>query len=195
MLSSVSGLEVIGEAGGTRAAIRVIERVLPDLVTVDISLNDGDGLDLIKQIRSRFPSIRMLVLSMHDELLYANRSLDAGAHGYISKHEEPEAVIKALRTVLDGKLYLSEEMQTRRDIREPSREDETSYEGIELLSDRELQIFELIGQGLSTKKIATHLVRSPKTIETHRDRIKVKLGIQSTQELSRRAFLWSEREA
>lgn len=195
LLESEPDFVVVGEEAGAATAIRAVEKKLPDIVIVDLTLKDGDGLELLKQIRSRFPLVRTLVSSMHDETLYTGRVIDAGGHGFIGKQASSEELIEAVRTVLEGKIYLSESMREREEFRGPARKRRSTLEGVDLLSDRELQVFELIGRGLSTKEMAEHLMRSPKTIETHRDRIKLKLGIETMQELNRRAFMWVEDEA
>lgn len=195
LIDSEPGLKVVGEEGGAGAAIRAIEETIPNVVIVDLTLKDGDGLELIKQIRSRFPVIRTLVSSMHDETLYAGRVIDAGGHGYIGKQASSDELLEAIGVVLSGQTYLSEAMRMRDDIRGPSRKRQSTYDGIDLLSDRELQVFELIGRGMSTREMAEHLRRSPKTIETHRDRIKTKLGLESLHDLNRRAYMWVEDEA
>jgi len=169
-------------------ALRLIDNDCPDLAIIDLSLAGGSGLDLIEHIKSRNLDLLMLVASMHDETLYAERVLAAGARGYINKQEAQENIIRAIRQVLAGKVYLSEAMTERMlnglvDVRDEKRD-------IERLSNRELQVFELIGQGVPVSQIASQLNLSIKTIETHQAHIKKKLGLESAHELNQRAIRW-----
>ena len=167
-------LFVCGEAGDADEAIRVLDAQKPDLVIVDLSLKGSSGLELIKRIKSRESGSKMLVSSMFDESLYAERVLNAGALGYVSKQEAMEKVIEAIRCVLSGRVYLSAAMSDRmlhrltRDHQVPERSP------VETLSDRELEVFEAIGRGRTTGEIAAHLHLSVKTVETHREKIKAK---------------------
>ena len=182
-------MEVVGEAEDSADALEQLKAVKPDLVIVDLSLKSGHGLELIPQIKATRERVRMLVSSMHDESLFAERVLRAGASGYINKQEPPSELIKATRQVLRGEIYLSSRMANRllgRIIGGEALEDNP----IGSLSDRELQVFEMIGQGLSTKQIAQKLDLSPKTIEAHREKIKAKLNLKSGAELSRHATQW-----
>src|SRR5690606_25935405 len=158
---------------------------------IDISLKSGSGIELIKQVRARDESVRMLVASAHDEGVYAGRALRAGAHGYVNKAEDAEVVLDAIRQVLRGEIYLSSRMTDRvlRDRFNPTIDAFTSP--VENLSDRELEVFRLIGEGQTTKQIAQRLHLSPKTIDTHRDHIKRKLHVNSVVELTRHAVQWS----
>ena len=181
-------LEVCGEAGDMSEALKRIEAVKPDLAIIDLSLSGGSGLDLIEHIKARNPEILMLVASMHDETLYAERVLAAGARGYVNKQEAQDRIVHAIRQVLGGKVYLSERMTERMlsglvDLGSEKRD-------IESLSNRELQVFELIGRGVSPGHIAAQLNLSIKTIETHQARIKKKLGLESAHQLTQRAIRW-----
>ena len=181
-------LEVCCEAADMAEALKLVDDNPPDLAIIDLSLAGGSGLDLIERIKSRNPDILMLVASMHDETLYAERVLAAGARGYINKQEAQENIIRAIRQVLAGKVYLSEAMTERLlsglvDVRDEKRD-------IERLSNRELQVFELIGQGVPVSQIASQLNLSVKTIETHQAHIKKKLGLGSAHELNQRAIRW-----
>jgi DNA-binding NarL/FixJ family response regulator len=187
-------LMVCGEASTARDAIELARTQNPDLVLVDISLEDGNGIDLIKRLKAKHPALRMLVCSMHDESLFAERALNAGAHGYINKHQAAEEVLDAIREVLAGHVYLSEEM-VERVITGFAKKKEGGSSGIEALTDRELEVFGLIGQGLSTSKIAERLQLSVKTIETHREKIKRKLQLPSGGELVRHAVQWHIEQA
>jgi DNA-binding NarL/FixJ family response regulator len=183
-------LLVVGEAGDADEAIRVLDAKNPDLMIVDLSLNGSSGLDLIKRIKSRSSESKMLVSSMFDESLYAERVLNAGALGYVSKQEAMEKVIEAIRCVLSGRVYLSAAMSDRmlhrltRDHQAPERS------AVETLSDRELEVFEMIGRGRTTSEIAAQLHLSVKTVETHREKIKAKLGLKSAAELYQHAVRW-----
>jgi len=182
-------LEVCGEAEDVSGALQQVKSLHPDVVVIDLSLKGGHGLELIQEIKASNERIKMLVSSMHDESLYAERVLRAGAMGYISKQESPDKIIGALRQVLHGEIYLSARMSNRLLHRLTSGQSfETSP--IENLSDRELQVFEMIGQGLATKEIAQKLDRSHKTIEAHREKMKSKLNLKSGTELNRHATQW-----
>ncbi len=182
-------MEVVGEAEDTTDALEQLKAVEPDLVIVDLSLKSGHGLELIPQIKAKNERVKMLVSSMHDESLFAERVLRAGASGYISKQESPSELIKAIRQVLRGEIYLSSRMANRILGRIVGGET-LEKDPIGGLSDRELQVFEMIGQGLRTKQIAEKLDLSPKTIEAHREKIKTKLNLKSGAELSRHATQW-----
>ncbi len=182
-------LEVCGEASDAPDALRQVETKHPDVVVVDISLQAGNGIELIQQIKERDERIKTIVSSMHDESLFAERALRAGAMGYINKQEPTERVIDAIHEVLSGQVYLSARMANRL-LQSVVGGETLEQDPIGSLSNRELEVFELIGQGLTTKKIAGRLHLSPKTIETHREKIKTKLNLNNSTELSRRAVQW-----
>jgi len=184
-----SDLEFVGEAEDVATALKQLQAVDPDLVIVDLSLKNSHGLELIPQIKARNGRVKMLVSSMHDESLFAERVLRAGASGYISKQESPSELIQAIRRVLRGEIYLSSRMSNRLLGRIVGGET-LENDPISGLSNRELQVFEMIGQGLRTKQIAQQLDLSPKTIEAHRENIKTKLNLKSGAELSRHATQW-----
>ena len=188
LIGDCPDLEVCGEAGDMAEGLRRVDELQPDLVIIDLSLAGGSGLDLIEHIKARGNGTPMLVASMHDEALYAERVLAAGARGYVNKQEAQDRIIFAIRRVLGGKVYLSERMTERL----LSGIDESSSEkrDIDTLSNRELQVFELIGQGASTSRIAEQLNLSTKTIETHQAHIKRKLGLDSAHQLTQRAIRW-----
>lgn len=192
LLADAPRLEVCGEAGNAGAAMEVVEREHPELVIVDISLQDVGGIELIKQIKARDESIKVLVASMHDERLYAERALHAGAKGYISKDELTDRLLGAIEQVLAGKIYLSPKMSEHFLSRMVTAGSAAERPAVESLSDRELEVFELIGRGMATRKIAESLNLSMKTIETYRENIKVKLGLNDSTELIRRAVQWWE---
>lgn len=184
-------LEVCGEAADMTEALRLVADTQPDLAVVDISLKTGNGIDLIKRIKDRNDSVRMLVWSMHSESLYAERALRAGALGYINKDQATDKIIEAIRRVLEGKVYLSDEMAEKMLHRavgggrkEPTRSP------LDALADRELEVFRLIGQGVKTAEIAERLRLSVKTVETYRDRIRKKLELSDGTELAHYATQW-----
>ena len=182
-------LEVCGEAEDVAQALSQVAETRPDLVIVDLTLKNGHGLDLVQEIKARHGQVKMLVSSMHDESLFAERALRAGAAGYISKQEPPERMIDAMRRVLQGEIYLSSRMSTRL-LHRLTTGEAIDEDPVESLSDRELEVFEMIGQGLGTKQIAGKLDLSHKTIETHREKIKSKLNLKNSSELSRHATQW-----
>ena len=188
LIGDCADLEVCGEAGDMAEALKVIDATEPDLAIIDLSLAGGSGLDLIGRIKSRDRNILMLVASMHDETLYAERVLAAGARGYINKQEAQDRIIQAIRTVLSGKVYLSQAMTER--LLSGMVNVDGDRRDIDNLSNRELQVFELIGQGVTTSQMAKQLNLSVKTIETHQAHIKKKMGLSSAHELTQRAIRW-----
>lgn len=185
-------LTVCGEAETVQQALEQIAASGPDVVIVDISLGDRSGIDLIKDIKVRYPRLPVLVHSMHDESVYAERSLRAGAHGYISKKEPPQKLLQAIRDVRRGEISLSEAM-TRQILQSfgAKRTDEKSL-SFRALSDREFEVFELTGRGLGTKEIAGALHLSEKTVQAHRDHIRRKLNLPDGRGLTRLATRWVE---
>lgn len=183
-------LELCGEAEDVPGAMTALAALTPDVVIVDLSLKRGDGLDLVKRIHLRKDRTAVLVSSMHDETLYAERALDAGALGYVGKSEAPEKVIDAIRTVLSGKVYLSQRMTERLVSRHTRGQLAESRSPIDALTDRELEVYRLIGNGLSTREIAERLGLSIKTIESHRENVKAKLRLKSATELTHNAVQW-----
>ena len=188
LIGDCPDLEVCGEAGNMAEALKQIDASSPDLVIIDLSLAGGSGLDLIEHIKSRDKDTLMLVASMHDETLYAERVLAAGARGYINKQEAQDRIIQAIRQVLAGKIYLSQQMTER--LLSGMVDGNNAKRDIDTLSNRELQVFELIGRGVSTSHVAARLNLSTKTIETHQAHIKKKLGLGSAHELTQRAIRW-----
>jgi DNA-binding NarL/FixJ family response regulator len=188
-------LQVCGQAGAAAKAIVAIDTLQPDLAIVDISLAESNGLELIKHLKSRHPALPVLVLSTHDEALYAGRALRAGARGYVMKQAPTSEVMNAIRTVLGGELYLSDPMRSRLVHEHFDRPKRARATGVEGLSDRELEIFELVGHGHTTRRIASKLHLSISTVETHRAHIKEKLKLNNALELVRRAVEWVNRQA
>lgn len=190
-------LEVAGEAGSAREALEKIPEVEPDIAVIDITLGGMSGLELIKHLQARLPELPILVVSTHDESLYAERALLAGARGYVMKSEVDAVVVEAIRRILRGRFYLSEEMDTKILLqyqRTGELPDSDDSDPLQQLSDRELEVFELMGHGNTTREIAEALMISPKTVESHRGRIKKKMAIDNTTELLQRATLWVERQ-
>jgi DNA-binding NarL/FixJ family response regulator len=191
MLTAQPDLAICGEAASGDEALERIPECRPDLVVIDISLGGQSGLDLIEQLRRRLPEVKMLVSSMHGEELYAERALAAGAQGYVQKSKAVDHIVDAVRRVLGGGVYLSRRMTDRllRTFARPHAE--PAGDPTERLSNRELEVFALLGDGASTRKIAERLHISIKTVETHRERIKEKLGLEDANQLIRRAVIWS----
>ncbi len=195
MLTRQEDLIVCGEASDADSALAQIAKLNPDLVILDMSLKSGTGLDVIKQLRSNKNgnadrTIAILVHSMYEDSLYAERVLQAGAMGYVNKQESPETVLSAIRRVLSGKVYLSPELTQRLLDRSVGHQAQLYPGTSDRLTDRELEIFRLIGEAVPTGAIAERLFLSVHTIETHRQNIKKKLGIKNAAELSQRAVQW-----
>jgi DNA-binding NarL/FixJ family response regulator len=189
-IASQPDLEVCGEAADVGDALELVESTRPDVVVVDIQLKTGDGLDLVKRLKDRDDSVRILVWSVYPDKLYAERALRAGALGYINKEHTTGRIVDAIRRVRDGKFFLCEEMAESLLSKTVGGTQPADESPIESLSDRELEVFRLIGEGLSTGQIAKRLHLSRHTIDTHRQRIKEKLGLASASELTRAAMRW-----
>jgi len=191
LISHEPDLGICGEADCAAEAIKRVDDDHPDLVIVDISLPDLNGVELIKQIKTRHPNLKLLVCSMHDEKIYAERALRAGALGYISKEEAAGQVVTAIRRVLQGEVYLSRQMANRMLQRMRTGDDADAVESpVDRLTDREIEVFELIGRGMSTREIADQLHLSVKTIDAHRQKIKAKLKLAHSNELVQHAVEW-----
>ncbi len=183
-------LDVVGEAESAHEALEVIEETRPDIAVVDLTLKDSSGLELIKDIGVRFPKLPALVLSMRDEGFYAERCLRAGARGYVTKEEGPQKVIEGVRKVLAGQIFISDRMATKVMAKIVRGSGEGDQSPIESLSDRELEVFELIGNGHATREIASRLHISTKTVDSHREHIKEKLQLDSATDLLKHAIQW-----
>jgi DNA-binding NarL/FixJ family response regulator len=190
LINYQSDLKVCGQTGAPSKAIPLIGSLKPDLAIVDISLAESNGLELIKDLKARHPRVPVLVLSTHDESLYAERALRAGARGYVMKQAPTCEVMQAIRLVLQGGLYLSESMRTQLVHKHFGGPHVNGACDIDVLSDRELQVFELIGRGNSTRQVASKLHLSISTVETHRAHVKQKLRLASGLHLVRRAVEW-----
>jgi DNA-binding NarL/FixJ family response regulator len=194
LLNQEADLEVCGLAEDIASARKALIAHEPDLAIVDITLAGDNGLDLVKEISAGPRPLPILVLSMHDESVWAERAIRAGARGYIMKREASETVIAALRNIVAGRIHVSENMMALMLDKFHVRPGSSGAPTIDLLTDRELEVFRLIGAGLATREVAARMNLSIKTIGTYRDRIKQKLCIKTSAELSRRAVLWTERE-
>ena len=190
LIHSDGSFAVCGEASNASEAMDMIRKLDPDLAIVDLSLPGANGIELIKNVRAEFPNLPILVLSMHDESLYALRALRAGAEGYVMKHEAMANVIQAIHEVFSGRPYLSPAMAAQVITKFAHRRAEGETDAVERLSDRELEILELIGKGNEVSQIAKTLHLSPKTIETHRAHIKEKLNLANARQVARFAVQW-----
>lgn len=191
IVSHEADMLICGEAGDVPDAMQQMATLMPDVAVIDISLKVGNGIDLVKRVKAEYPSVRMLVWSMFPDTLYAARALRAGALGYLNKSDSTEQLVDAIRMVAEGKIYLTEETSLRllqEQFNTPVREDGTLP--LDLLSDRELEVFKLIGEGLSTQQIAEAIMLSISTVETYRQRIKSKLNMHSNTEFVHSAVRW-----
>jgi DNA-binding NarL/FixJ family response regulator len=189
LIAPETDLELCGEAEDVAGALQQVRALHPDLVVVDISLKDSHGMELIEQIKASHPEVKMLVWSMFDEKVFAERALRAGAMGYINKRQAIQKVVEAIRQVLNGEMYLSPQM-TNLFLRRVGGREPLDEDPIRRLTDRELEIFEMIGRGMTTRQIAGKLEISPNTVESHREKIKTKLDIKNAAELAQRAVQW-----
>lgn len=193
LIETEKDLRVCGEADTITKAITVINREQPDLVIIDITLKGRNGIELIKELHRDSPNIALLVLSMHDESLYAERAFRAGANGYIMKEETSESIVTAIRTVNKGQKYASKQFMANVLNKFLSHSPEDTRSPIDRLTHRELDVFRLLGKGMTTKDIANQLDLSVKTIGTYRERIKVKLDLQNASDLMHSAVRWLEK--
>jgi DNA-binding NarL/FixJ family response regulator len=192
LINNQKDMRVIGSSDDWHVALEQVKKIAPDLIILDVTLKDANGIEVLKNLKIHVPHIKILMLSMHDENLYAMRSLKAGAQGYIMKQEAVEKVLGAMRQVLAGEVYLSETMSKRTMFQLLGRGGSRTGSPLEDLSDRELEVFTLIGQGCTTRQIAEKLHLSIKTVETHRAHIKEKLNLKNSTELVQHAIHWRE---
>ena len=192
MIEQDESLKVCGQAGCFSEALERIDGLKPDLVLVDLGLKDVGGLELLREISTRHPGVLSLVLSMFDEFSYAPKALQAGARGYIMKTEPPQTVIQGIKAVLEGRTFVSEPMKDWlvTNISGGNKPAPLKPSVVEVLSKRELQVFSLIGEGLTTQAISKKLRISPKTVQTHREKIKAKLKLKTSADLGHKAFHW-----
>ena len=201
-LSTIIGcsmdMEFCGEAGSAHAAFQLVERVKPDVMVIDISLGDAHGLDLVKNLHALYPELQMVIFSIHEENAYATRAIRAGASGYVMKTAATQHIAEAIRTVAQGGLYLSQPMvlrllnsMLRQNKQQPVTPTDELTEPVDVLTDRELEVFQMLGQGYSVPEIAERLNLCQKTIETYRRRAKEKLGFDTVAKLLHYAIEWS----
>ena len=190
LIRSADRYEVCGEAGSAAEALDALQRSVPDIALVDISLVGQNGLDLVRTLKAAQPSMLILIISMHDEVVYAERALKAGARGYVMKQEAASVMLDAIRTVLSGKIYVSAAMRDRLLEMMFNRREENEAPSVERLSDRELEVLERIGQGYGAAEIAKMLNLSVKTVNAYRDHIKEKLQMSGAGDLRRFAVKW-----
>ena len=191
LLRQEQDMIVCGEADHGQGIGDLIGHLKPDILVLDLTLKDISGIDVIKQVSPRYPSLPILVLSIHDESLYAERALRAGAKGYIMKEEAADKVVTAVRQVLKGELYVGEKLKARL-LSQALGAPKAGASPLEVLSDRELEVFRLLGQGFSTRRIAERFGRSIKTVEIYRANIKQKLGLKDAAELIHCAVRWAQ---
>lgn len=193
-INSQPDLETCCEAGSARQALDTLTRTKPDLVITDMTMPGRSGVEFIKDVLALHPDLPILVVSMHDEAVYGERALRAGARGYLTKEAGGDKLIAAIRRIFDGHVYTSEALSARLVEMVTGRRPRGSTSSLETLSDREFEVYQLIGQGRSTKEIAEQLSLSPKTVDVHRGHIKEKLGLQDAISLVRHAVRWVELE-
>jgi DNA-binding NarL/FixJ family response regulator len=192
LINQEPDMVVCGDATDVSGAWKAIEQLEPDLIIADITLEKSDGIDLTKEVNRRSKTIPVLILSMHDQFLYAERALHAGARGYIMKQEAMESVVTAIRQVLAGKIYLNDRVKDQILFNLADRPAGGARSPMDRLTDRELEVFRMIGKGFSTREIASRLHLSIKTIGTYRERIKEKFNLKHANELVRHAVHWEK---
>lgn len=184
-------MEICGETSSSDEAFRKIEELEPDVAIIDISLNDAHGLDLVQNVRAQYPDVQTIVFSMYDENVYAERAIRAGAAGYLMKSEPTKNIVEAVRSVHEGEVYLSRRMASRILNKVAMGQSSEPNFAIDELTDREMAVFQMLGQGYSVKEIQDRLNLSRKTIETYRRRAKEKLGFETVSELLQYAVQWT----
>ena len=194
LINNSNGLKVCGEAENVHEAMELIKVLKPDIVIVDISIKGVNGIKLIENIRQQYSNLPILVFSMLDESFYAERVLNAGANGYLMKHEALKNIIKAIHCVLFERFFLSDKVSAKVMYKSLFNKSKNHYSSIELLSNRELEVFRLIGRGYGTRRIAEELYLSIRTVETYRKHIKDKLNLKNGEELLRQAIQWVKNE-
>jgi len=190
LMNKETDMNVCGTASDVADAVSKLFKVHADIIIVDLSLENSNGMDFIKTIKARYEDIRVIVLSMHDELVFAERCLRSGADGYIMKSEKPSVLLSAIRQVMNGKIYLSEKMIQYIVAKSMNQKNASEKDVVESLSDREFQVFQYIGEGYLSKQMADFLNLSVKTIDSLRENIKHKLGLENASELTRYAIKW-----
>lgn len=193
LLANEPDVVIAGEAAEPTAALELVATTAPDVALVDVTLGNTNGIDLVKPMKEALPRLAVLVVSMHDELLYAERALRAGASGYVMKHEATDVIVRAVRTVADGGMFVSDAVSMHVVQRWAAHGPPTSDSPLAGLSDRELQVLQLMGKGLGTRAIAEQMHISVKTVESYRARLKDKMNLRSGTELLRFAVRWAEK--
>jgi len=190
-----SDLQICGETGSAREALEIVQKCKPDIVLLDLSLGKENGIEVIKDLRIRHPLLVVLVHSMHEDSVYAGRALRAGARGYVTKSEPPGNILKAIREVLEGEIYLNPAL-TKEVLHTLVADDhQKGASPFGVLSDREFEVFEMMGKGFVTKEIAATLHLSQKTVQAHRDHIREKMGFKDAASLLRFAIRWTEAQS
>ncbi len=191
-LEEEASFEVCEQLSDAEEALKRISEINPDAAVVDVSLPGMNGIELVKRLRGLLPDLKILIVSRHDEELYAERAIRAGANGYIMKQEAGEVLVKGLHKIFNGGMYVSEAVSTRMLQNMMNNTKPIDASPLEVLSDRELEVFEHVGRGVSTRDIAERMHVSVKTIETYKSRIKEKMGLDSSHEITRLAIQWVE---
>lgn len=194
LISKCKGLKVCAEAENAHEAMEIIKNLKPDMAIIDIALKGTNGIELIEMIKQQYPDLHILVFSIHDESFYAERVLKAGANGYVMKNESLKEIKKAIQEVLEGKIYLSEKISAKIMYKSLCSENNGYSSPIELLSNRELEVFRLIGKGFSTRRIADKMNLSSRTVEAYRSHIKGKLMLKNGEELLQQAIYWVQNQ-
>jgi DNA-binding NarL/FixJ family response regulator len=191
LLASQADMDVCGEAETAGQALSLVERTSPHVAVVDLTLKDGNGIQLIKDIKNRHSDVRVVVSSMHEEHVYAERVLQAGAMAYVHKNECTSRIVDAIHCVMGDRIFVSDQVSSRLLAQAARRPNAAGLTGVEILSDRELQVFEMIGSGLTTRIIAERLHLSPKTVDSHRQKIREKLKLENATALNHFATQWA----
>ena len=194
LINQEPDLIVCGEAGDANEALAAAKSLAPDMAIVDITLKDTYGIELVKQLKELYPKLPMLVLSMHEESMYGERALRAGARGYLTKQEASKKIIDAIRRIMRGEIYVSEKLGAALLQKVAGVKSEGGGSPIDVLTDRELEVFQLLGQGLAVREVAERLFVSVKTVEAHREHIKQKLKFKTSSELLRYAIQYTLQE-
>jgi DNA-binding NarL/FixJ family response regulator len=194
IVNAETDMEVCGASGNAEDALRDVSRLLPHLMIADISLSGTSGIELVRALKTRFPEVKAIILTMHDEAIYAERAIRAGARGYIMKRELSEKIVEAIRQVMAGRIFLSENMSAKFIERFAGNQPLAADSPLHNLTDRELEVFRYIGRGYSPRDIARVLNLRVKTIDAFRERLKKKLNVSSSAELTRFAVEWHIRE-
>ncbi|MEZ4700844.1 MAG: response regulator transcription factor [Rhodothermales bacterium] len=190
IIADKMGMELIGQASNADEAFQLVEKMQPDVAVIDISLEDAHGLDLVQNIRAQYPNVQVVVFSMYDESVYAERAIRAGASGYLMKSEPTQSVVEAIRSVMQGEVYLSRRMASRMLSKIATGRSSSPGFAIDQLTDREMAVFQMLGEGYSVQEITQRLNLSRKTVETYRRRVKEKLDFETVAELLQYAVQW-----